>query len=244
MNAAEKARLAREQAQKEEEINKSKKEEQGELEKVKKQIHQISTSKKWSTVKFGTYYINSGKEPIEWIVLENFGDIITLVSKNVLDCYNFYENENRNCSWEKSDIRVWLNGEFLEKAFSKIEQGFIQNQKIDSLCHNSNICTTLDKVYLLSQLDIKKGKTLFGNKLKKCKPTKYALSKSIIGGRKKCFWWLRDIYSSGYYSHDFVYCGGLQKSVCLNDSSDNDYLSKADVKRVGVRPVITIKTDI
>ena len=260
MNAAEKARIAREQAEKEEEINKSKNEEKEAFERVKEQVQEISTSKKWSTVKFGKYYKDAGKEPIEWLVLENFGDEITLVSKYVLDCYDFYHDSERSykqvISWDISDIREWLNHEFLDKAFSKNEQKFIMKKDIDSLrCGNGiynssfeNIDTTTDKVYLLSRMDLKRGKTLFGNKLKKCKPTKYALSKSVVG-KNNCLWWLRDTeeicYVRGYigYTGEYVYSGGPRKYICVSNPGMRKFLSKEKRRRVGVRPVITLKIE-
>ena len=257
MNLAEKARIAREEAEKENELNKAKNAEKEALNKIKDQIKQIATNKKWSIVKFGNYYNETGKEPIEWIVLDNLGDEITLVSKYVIDCHDFCKNSDRkwtgDISWELSDIREWLNHEFLEKAFSKNEQNFIIKKEIDSTCTYQtgcdDICTTKDKVYLLSRMDIRKGRSLFGNKLKKCKPTKYALSKMVYGGKHKCLWWLRDTnelyYVSGGigYTGQYVYCGGQSKYVCINNNETKKYLEESQRKKVGVRPVITLKVE-
>lgn len=60
------------------------------------------------TVKFGSYPQNdvSGKtkEPIEWIVLEIQNDKALLLSKFIIDCKS-YHNEQLDITWENCDLR-------------------------------------------------------------------------------------------------------------------------------------------
>ena len=207
MNAAEKARIAREEAEREKKKQEDSLEEKRELEKVRNQINEIAKVKQWKTVNFGNYVDKNGRTPIEWLVFDKCGDEITLVTKNIIDCHEFCE---KTCtSWKDSDIREWLNGEFINKAFSNSEQKFIISKSIDSdygVISDGNFVTTKDKVYLLSSNDFsnkKQGKgiaKLFGktakNILLNCKPTKYAETKGIIGDgndKKRYCWWLRDM---------------------------------------------------
>ena len=66
----------------------------------------------------------NGPEPIRWIVLAREEDRVLAISKYVLDC-RLYDGEYAPVTWETCDLRAWLNGEFLETAFSRAEQGLI-----------------------------------------------------------------------------------------------------------------------
>ncbi|MCF0120775.1 MAG: hypothetical protein HUJ65_03970, partial [Oscillospiraceae bacterium] len=69
---------------------------------------------------------SDGAEPIEWIVLEYdaaSGQAL-LLSKYALEAKAFHDGEAYP-TWEKSDIRAWLNGEFLNAAFTAEEQSAI-----------------------------------------------------------------------------------------------------------------------
>ncbi len=67
----------------------------------------ISIPKK--TVTFGELY----GEPIKWETVEEYDDGTSLlITKHCIGYMPFDETSNR---WEESDLRVWLNGEFLEE---------------------------------------------------------------------------------------------------------------------------------
>lgn len=209
MNAAEKARLAREQAMREEEVEKENLEATRETEKVKSQIRSFASKQKWDIVTFGNYIDKSGRQPIEWLVLDKCGDEITLVSKNLIDTHGFCET--LCTSWKDSDIRAWLNDEFMNRAFTKTEQKFLSSQTIESdygMPSEGKYVTTTDKVYLLSRRDFvdqKEGKgfaKLFSKTTKdmllNCKPTQYVEGKGICkdgNNSKYSCWWTRDMES-------------------------------------------------
>lgn len=71
---------------------------------------------------FGTY---SGS-PIIWRVLEQKDGTALLISENGLQIMNYHKSRNGwtvdYAPWEKSDLRAWLNGEFLRSAFTEQEQ--------------------------------------------------------------------------------------------------------------------------
>ena len=209
MNAAEKARIAREEAEKEKEEKALNETKQIEVEKIKSTVKTFFLKKKWKIVTYGSYYTETTKKPIEWLVYGITGNEITLVSKYILDCHEF--NEPICTSWEDSSIRSFLNSEFLKNAFNEYEQELLFAKSIDSSfgeASEGKYVTTKDKVYLLSSKDFsdkKQGKgfaRLFSKTAKSilldCKPTKYAISKELYKNKKKSkyyCWWLRDMKS-------------------------------------------------
>lgn len=75
--------------------------------------------------------------PVEWQVLKVYEDAAKtggkegspipralLISRFALECRPFHR-ESQSVSWENSDLRSWLNGEFLEQTFSKEEQALL-----------------------------------------------------------------------------------------------------------------------
>ena len=131
------------------------------------------------TILFGNYYINGDiKEPIEWFVLERDGSKLLLVSKYVLDLYHYYERL-KSITWENSDIRSWLNNEFLLNAFNSEELKKIQTTKIKNCDYLLNYTNggnaTCDKVFLLSNEEVLKYFPLKDSRI--CLGTLYAQNK-------------------------------------------------------------------
>lgn len=104
-------------------------------------------------------------EPIRWRYLSQEGKKVQYRSENIL-----YEREWKTTAtltsgqklnnYKESDIRKWLNGEFLNKAFY-YDRALILPTDVDNSVRstmdssNSNICSnTKDRVYLLSKKDI------------------------------------------------------------------------------------------
>ena len=117
------------------------------------------------TIIFGHYEqdnkTNNGKEEIEWKVLDvdmTEGRAL-LLSRYNLDVRQFDAKHLDDIGfgmyygWADSDIREWLNGEFLETAFTAEEQGQI---RMTSVITTSADCSfggpdTEDKVFLLNR---------------------------------------------------------------------------------------------
>ena len=62
--------------------------------------------------------------PMKWRVLKLTGTQALLLADRMPDVYPFNDEAVDVC-WEKSGLRRWLNGEFLDRAFSAEEQAFI-----------------------------------------------------------------------------------------------------------------------
>ena len=182
---------------------------------------------------FGSYEqdndLENGKEDIEWLVLDIKDDKALLISKYGLDCKP-YNNTKTRTTWETSDIRDWLNSEFVDSAFTTDEVDMIPtitvfanpNPVYDTDPGNE----TQDKVFLLS---IDEANKYFNSDTERgCKPSEYALVNGAIVNEKNgnCYWWLR---SPGLY-HLYIANVGTDGSVDLygrNYRADNSAVRPA-----------------
>ena len=98
----------------------------------------------------------NGPEPLEWVVLERQEGRALLLSRGLLRAMP-YQQDSATTLWETSDARGWLNGAFLETAFTADEQALIQAVELDnSFAQHPNEARyvdagpTEDRVFLLS----------------------------------------------------------------------------------------------
>lgn len=147
----------------------------------------------------GAVYFGEYSGAIEWQVLKKTEDKALLISKYALDCQK-YNTKYDKITWETCSLRKWLNGEFLDNAFSADEQALIATTTV-SADKNPNCSTnpgnaTTDKVFLLSITEAEKYFT--SDSARQCKPTKYAVANGayVNSVNGNCWWWLR---SPGYY---------------------------------------------
>ena len=80
----------------------------------------------------GNLYYREGKrifeyEPIQWRVLSVASDGIYVVSKKILDCKPYDDNDS--CIWAQSTLRSWLNNYFYNFAFTKNAANFAKRKK-------------------------------------------------------------------------------------------------------------------
>ncbi|MBR5995094.1 MAG: hypothetical protein IK026_00710 [Eubacteriaceae bacterium] len=168
------------------------------LESIKTQyeISKLSKAQVGDYVIFGSYEQNNntsdGKEEIEWLVLAREGDRVLLISRYALD-YQSY-NSWKSVTWEKCSLRKWLNGTFINNAFSTNEQAIIQRTTVTAdknpQYNTSPGNSTTDKVFLLS---IKEANKYFSSdKARQCEPTAYCKSAGAFKDYQfNCNWWLR-----------------------------------------------------
>lgn len=150
-----------------------------------------------SIISFGSYpqdQYGTVTTPIEWRVLERKGDLLFVISQSGLDAHAF--NPSFDTTWEKSEIRDWLNHEFLETAFTDSERALIQNTYVSpdsNVAYNTDQgSATQDYIFLLSA---KEAAWYFNNnKDRQCTPTQYANEQADYEddeGLTFCWWWLR-----------------------------------------------------
>ena len=171
------------------------------------------------TYTFGSYEqdgdSSNGKEPIEWLVLDRDGDKVLLLSKYALDYQSFmpfYEPVTEPYTWESCSLRRWLNGTFLNAAFSADEQQRLLTTTVitspGSLHRENGPVTTEDRVFLLSNTEVY---AYFASEAATAAEyTAYALSENPWPGNAAtpgpADWWLRT--TDGYDHPDGVYADG------------------------------------
>ena len=209
-----------------------------------------------SIVTFGTYpqtKEGTDQTPIEWIVLEydEANHRALLLSRYGLDAVP-YNTEIKDITWEECTLRAWLNGEFLNKAFSTEEQSAILVTNVDnsksqgySEWDTDGGNNTQDRIFLLSYTEANQylGVTPDDrdNTRARVAPTAYAVAQGAyadsnsqtVDGEPAGWWWLR---SPGYFQFFAAY-------VKYDGSLYHDYV---DYDRGVVRPAfwLNLESDI
>lgn len=174
----------------------------------------------------------NGPEPIEWIILTQFGNRALLLSRDCLDA-QYFNDDFGSAPWESCSLRSWLNDAFLKAAFTEEEQARIfdttnANTMADGypgLPANSN--PTTDRVFLLSYKEL----TAFAGTITIPGATAYAEARCNPGsGDSASAWWLR---SPGPDDH---------AALVLYESGELNYYL-ADLNRRGVRPALTVNLE-
>ena len=175
----------------------------------------LRTAEKGSSVYFGAYEqdadLYNGAEPIEWILLDRQGDRVLLLSRYGLEAVVFNRNDS-NVYYSSSDGRSWLNGDFLQTAFSEQEQAAVLTTEVDN-SHSSGYsgfsaggrAATQDKLFLLSYQEAKKYFAAPGEDGEK-----------TVNGSSS---------SNGYTSHDILELRGLycESSLKLGNNIDGPF---------------------
>ena len=132
-------------------------------------------------------------EPIKWRILKKEGHEALLVSDALLDARRFGAGSN---NYAHSEVRAWLNGEFLKMAFPSGGEHIIASTVDNSAATTqspSNPCAcenTSDRVFLLSYQDYRNASYGFSDSAsRQCSPTDYAVAKGAY----------KDINGNGYY---------------------------------------------
>ena len=190
---------------------------------------------KGGIVVFGRYEqdnnMANGPEAVEWIVLEmdKKAGRALLLSNHALDMQP-YQRGGGKVSWENSTLRPWLNGEFLESAFTAEEQAAIlAPSKIDDKKHSFNKTGSgADKLFILSVDEAYKYMPPQSPKNLICWPTDYAAAKTAgSDSSTPISWWMRTP-------------GGKAGEVRGIGPEGYSFNGKADREDVAVRPALWV----
>lgn len=136
---------------------------------------------------------DNGPENILWIVLELDDEKMVLLSRDGLAARP-YNAEGGDTTWETCSLRKWLNGDFLNEAFSEAEQAMLATVSLPADA-NPEYPTpagndTEDRVYLPSLREVETWDSI--GKLSFCYASYYARANGARFGRNgACNWWLR-----------------------------------------------------
>ena len=168
-------------------------------------------------ITFGRYEqdndLSNGQEPIEWIVLDILDWKALLLSRHGLLAMGYHHTWD-DCTWETCSLRAWINGSFMDYAFSAEEQAAILTTTVDNSDAQGFDWTTVggegmsggndtqDKVFLLSYAEADRYLGVpyeGGNARARVAPTAFAVAMGAYvseecrtddGGAAGC-WWLR-----------------------------------------------------
>lgn len=130
----------------------------------------FSAAKAGDIITFGEYEQDNsnenGTDPLEWIVLDVDGDRALIVTRYCIENMKFHDSwpEGNLIYWEMSSIRKWLNGFFMEEAFSDRERALVLKTTVSTETSirfdNSDRVDcgpdTKDYAFLLSEEDVEK----------------------------------------------------------------------------------------
>ena len=204
------------------------------------------------TLRFGSYEQDgdesNGKEDIEWIVLDKTDSNVLLISKYALACRT-YNDIHESVTWETSELRNWLNNDFLNAAFDSVEQDCIINTTVTNDDNpeygTEGGNTTEDKVFILDLNEAEKyfenddpntdERHLGASASRACRPVRaineevwtyiWAEDEPVEDQRYQgsCWWWLR----SPGESSDFA-----------------AFVSSFGIIRYNGRDVVTLKSSV
>ncbi len=139
----------------------------------------------------------NGPEPLEWLVLDVQDGSALLLSVYGLDSKPYITGSS-SPAWDQSDMRAWLNGEFLDTVFTPEEKERVLLTSVpndETQSHpkiNRKSCDdTEDYVFLLSYAEMMK---YFPEKESRiCRPTDSAIADGVWPDINKghCNWLLR-----------------------------------------------------
>lgn len=160
----------------------------------------LENSKPGDTVEFGKYDLNGtdsdGSEKITWIILEAGDSEALLISRDALDARP-YNSSKVPVTWESSSLRKWLNGSFLQTAFTASERSMIATSEVKGEESSVNVVEsgndTNDLVYLLSLSEF--ADAFPDRSSQHCTASSAAASRISDSGPGSLSCWLR---SSGY----------------------------------------------
>ena len=99
----------------------------------------------------------NGPEPLTWIVLDRIDDRLLLLTADVVAARPYHHVPFEPITWADSDLRAWLNTEFLTQALTPAEQELVQPTLLDnpaqSVAGTDGGAPTTDRVMALSETD-------------------------------------------------------------------------------------------
>lgn len=168
-------------------------------------------------------------------------------------------NENRKAiTWEESSLRAWLNGEFINRAFSDEEKENINITEVvnqdNQFCGTEGGNNTADKIFLLSLQEVApkfdgKEYGFLDYEAINCKTSSFSKMETM-------YWWLRSpgsdgdtaavIFDNGWIWADGntvnYYGVGVRPALHLNLSSSNLFSYAGTVSSDGTENEVPYKT--
>ena len=178
--------------------------------------------------------------PIKWRILKISGTKAVLLTDRMPDTCPFHDKDE-DVNWSGSHLRQWLNGEFLNRAFSETERKAIEPTHVENspnaLYGTNSGPDTQDYVFILSNNEVFASSLAsdygfyagsgIDDPARRFRSTLYAKCRgawwsSVTGYRGNSFWFMR---TSGYtpssitYVCDFGYLYNQGTAVTCDDAA-------------------------
>ena len=173
----------------------------------------IDKPKEKSIITFGAY---------QWLVLEVQNNKALLLSKDIIEERQYHETY-KDITWEKCDLRAYLNGQFFNSnSFTNADRARIL--QVNNYNENNQWfgtkggAITNDKIFLLSLAEVVKYFGDSGQLAKRPKSNPWYIDDKYNSERiaqyngSACFWWLRSPGRNGGDASDVLGGGGLDFS--------------------------------
>lgn len=205
---------------------------------------------------YGYRTIYFGKNMMPWLLLDcdeeaalTGRDIekALLLSKYTLCNMQHYEEPFlEEMSWMNSEIRRWLNNEFLEECFDETDQKAILQTSISTTAQWHSLDGVImdtqwevdDKIFLLSEAEVNKYFPGFGNELFR-RIAKGIMIEKIQYWKNKA-WWLRD---RGGIPFDAKYVDTRGHIQEMNAAGKRFYRDRMIEKYISVRPAMWVSIE-
>lgn len=119
------------------------------------------SAKKGELIEFGAFEQDgdaaNGPEPIRWIVLDRIDGRLLLLSHDSLDAAPYHRVPFEPVTWERSDLRRWMNSDFPAAAFNESELSLVPTVKVPNAPQSATGTAagpaTRDRVFALSETE-------------------------------------------------------------------------------------------
>lgn len=178
-------------------------------------------------------------QPIRWRILSESNGKALLLCDSIIESRRFDDEDN---NYRQSEIREWLNGDFLNNAFNSLQRDLIESTTVDNSAEstgyidNEYACAdTEDKVFLLSYKDLTNDKyQLSDDKNRQMITSDYTRAKGV------------DMYTSAYLYGNGSWWLRSPRNVIYNSVKyvcHDGYIYRQDshIENYGVVPVLQIK---
>lgn len=177
------------------------------------------------TFQFGSYVhvgsSSSKKQTIEWQVLEKDGAKLLLLSRYALEKRAYHSSNTKSINWSNCSLRTWLNGAFLQNAFTQAERNAIVSTSVTSKTSSGSTTTTKDKIFLPTYYE------LVSHLEKADRKTRTKTTTPVII-------WSRDRYT-GKSNASYAY------AQTINTSADSSYQSVTS--QLYIRPAMWVNLE-
>ena len=190
-------------------------------------------------------------QPIEWNLLNGFYDMsgrMTLIANKLLDSNPIHGYDGGNnafdhnggvaysSSYAFSDLRVWLNNDFLQTAMSEDQLAIMQKLTLqETNSADSQVIDMNDYVYLPSRNEV----ASYDNKAAEITAYSRAMNGYKVDAYNHNNWFLRDAYEGdSSHAHNRMY--GVSNAGTIGTSQGGHYYW-SNKTSLGIRPTITIK---